>query len=160
VVSGDGLDIYGATLPGAPTVLIGLTPGVAWSFTNSEGDFVDQYREQVDDRVHPSRYRVDGTWYPIATHVERYLDRRGRTLATDTLLRTRRGPLAPYAGEWRSIRWTALEAKDPIGAFLRLQRARSVADFLAAMAPLEAPAQNGIAADTACHIAEFTAGRD
>ena len=159
LVTEDGLDIYGATLPGAPAVLIGLTPGVAWSFTNSEGDFVDQYRERVDDRDHPSRYRVDGTWYPVATREERYLDRRGHTLAVDTVLRTRRGPLSAYAGEWRSIRWTALEAKDPIGAFLTLQRARSVADFLAAMAPLEVPAQNGVAADTAGHIAEFTAGR-
>ncbi|HET7042661.1 MAG TPA: penicillin acylase family protein, partial [Gemmatimonadales bacterium] len=159
LVSADGLDIYGATLPGAPAVLIGLTPGVAWSFTNSEADFVDHYREAVNDSVHPTAHLVDGAWRPVAERVERYLGRRGETLAVDTLYRTARGPLRRYAGGWRSLRWTGLEARDPIGAFVRLQRARSVGDFLVALAVLEAPSQNGVAADTAGHIAELTAGR-
>lgn len=159
LVTRDGLDIYGATLPGAPMVLIGLTRGVAWSFTNSEADFVDHYRERVDDPLHPTRHLVDGVWRPIASRVEVYRDRRGRVIATDTLYRTERGPLKVYAGEWRSTRWTALEASDPITPFLRLQRARNVGEFLAAMTTLEAPAQNGVAADTAGHIAELSAGR-
>ena len=159
LLSRDGLDIYGVTLPGAPAVLIGLTPGVAWSFTNSEGDFVDHYREIVDDPTHPSRYRVDGDWRPVTRHIESFVDRRGKVIAVDTMYRTARGPLTRYAGEWRSIRWTALEVRDPLASFVALQRARSVADFLAAQSALEAPAQNGVAADTGGHIAEFTAGR-
>ena len=159
LVSHDGLDIYGATLPGAPAVLIGLTPGVAWSFTNSEGDFVDHYREVVDHLDAPTQTRVDGAWRPVTHRVERYLDRRGRVITTDTVYRSGRGPMTRYPGGWRSARWTALEARDPIGSFVRLQRARSVRDFLAAQATLEAPAQNGVAADTGGHIAELTAGR-
>lgn len=159
LVTADGMSIYGVTLPGEPAVLIGLTPGVAWSFTNSEGDFVDHYREQVDDPTHPTRHLVDGEWHPVTSRVELFRDRTGRLLATDTVYRTRRGPLVRYAGEWRSIRWTGLETRDPIGSFLRLQRAGRAADFLAAHATLEAPAQNGVAADTAGHIVEFTAGR-
>ena len=159
LVTADGMDIYGVTLPGEPAVLIGLTPGVAWSFTNSEGDFVDHYREEVDDPAHPTRHLVDGAWHLVSSRVELFRDRSGGVLATDTMFRTRRGPLVHYAGEWRSIRWTGLETKDPIGSFLRLQRAGSAADFLAAHATLEAPGQNGVAADTAGHIVELTAGR-
>lgn len=159
LVSRDGLDIYGATLPGAPMVLIGVTRGAAWSFTNSEADFVDRYRERVDDVNHPTRHLVDGAWRPVSSRIEAYHDRRGRVIATDTLYRTERGPLDAYAGEWRSTRWTALEAADPIGPFLRLQRTQSVAAFLVAMTALQAPGQNGVVADTAGHIAEFSAGR-
>lgn len=159
LVTADGMDIYGVTLPGEPAVLIGLTPGVAWSFTNSEGDFVDHYREEVDDPTHPTRHLVDGEWRPITSRIEQFLDKGGRLLATDTMYQTRRGPLTRYAGEWRSTRFTGLETKDPMGSFLQLQRARSTADFLAAHATLEAPAQNGVAADTAGHIVELTAGR-
>ena len=159
VVTSDGMDVYGVTLPGEPAVLIGLTRGVAWSFTNSEGDFVDRYREVVDDDARPSRHQVDGRWHPVTSQVVSFRDRAGRVLATDTMYRTRRGPLQRYAGEWRSIRWTALEVRDPLGSFLRLQRVRNIAEFLDAHGSLEAPAQNGVAADTAGHIAELTGGR-
>ncbi|HVX89328.1 MAG TPA: penicillin acylase family protein [Gemmatimonadales bacterium] len=159
LVSADGMDVYGVTIPGEPAVLIGLTRGVAWSFTNSEADFVDHYREVVDDDQVPTRHHVDGQWYPVTSRLERYRDRRGTLIATDTIYTTRRGPLVPYAGRWRSIRWTALEMRDPIGAFLDLQRAGSVREWLAAVGRLESPSQNGVAADTAGHIAERTGGR-
>jgi penicillin amidase len=159
LVSADGMDVYGVTIPGEPAVLIGLTRGVAWSFTNSEGDFVDHYREVVDDDQAPTRHHVDGKWYPVTSRLERYRDRRGDLIATDTIYATRRGPLVPYAGGWRSIRWTALEMRDPIGAFLDLQRAGSVRDWRAAVGRLESPSQNGVAADTAGRIAERTGGR-
>ena len=159
LVSAEGMDVYGVTIPGEPAVIIGLTRAVAWSFTNAEGDFVDHYREVVDNDRAPTRYHVDGQWYPVATRVESYRDKRGRRIATDTLFITRRGPLLPYAGGWRSLRWTVLETKDPIGVFLGLQRAHSVHDWLEVVGRLEAPSQNGVAADTAGHVAERTGGR-
>jgi penicillin amidase len=157
--SDEGLAIYGVTIPGAPAVLIGLTPGVAWSFTNSSGDFVDRYAEEVDDDRHPTRHRVDGAWRAVTERLEAYLDREGDTLRLDTLYATWRGPLIDSPSGWRSLRWTALEAEDPFRSYLELQRARSVADWVAALSQLEAPSQNGVAADTGGHIAEVTAGR-
>jgi penicillin amidase len=102
---------------------------------------------------------VDDAWWPVTSRVEQFRDRAGTILSVDTMYRDRRGPLTRYAGEWRSVRWTGLETKDPLGSFFRLQRARTTADFLAAHATLEAPAQNGVAADTAGHIVALTAGR-
>ena len=157
--SREGLDIYGVTIPGAPTVLIGFTPGVAWSFTNSSGDFVDRYVEQVDDDLHPTRHLMDGAWKPVAAHVEGYQDGHGDTLAVDTLYSTWRGPLIRSSAGWRSFRWTALEVQDPFRSYLEMQRARSVADWVAAQSHHEAPSQNGVAADIEGHIAEATVGR-
>ena len=37
------LDVYGVTIPGAPTIIIGFNRDVAWSFTNSQADVVDFY---------------------------------------------------------------------------------------------------------------------
>jgi penicillin amidase len=157
--SRQGLDVYGVTIPGAPTVLIGFTPGVAWSFTNSSGDFVDRYDERVDDDTHPTRHQVDGVWKPVTERVEAYTDARGDIIAVDTLYATWRGPLIKSPAGWRSIRWTVLEVQDPFRSYLQMQHARTVADWVDAQAHHEAPSQNGVAADTAGHIAEATVGR-
>jgi penicillin amidase len=144
--SDEGLEIYGVTIPGEPAVIIGLTPGVGWSFTNSEGDFVDHYAEEVDDVAHPRQHLVDGRWWPVVSRVEAFRDRNGDTIAVDTFYWSRRGPLTWNGAEWRSIRWTALEVTDPLGPFLKLQRTRSVADVVAAIGTLQAPAQNVVMA--------------
>ncbi|HWA15613.1 MAG TPA: penicillin acylase family protein, partial [Gemmatimonadales bacterium] len=44
----DSLDVYGVTIPGVPTVVIGFSRAVAWTFTNTEADVLDLYQETVD----------------------------------------------------------------------------------------------------------------
>lgn len=155
----DTLDVAGVSLPGAPGVVIGFNRDLAWSFTNTGADVLDEFRETVDDTLHPTAYEVDGTWLPVEQTIETYRDRRGRLLATDTLRRTHRGPLRRMAGEWRSMRWTVHDLGAELGAFLDMQRATTVAEWLAATAPYATPAQNGLVADRRGTIAIRSLGR-
>jgi penicillin G amidase len=152
------LDVYGVTIPGAPGVVIGFNRDVAWTFTNTGADVLDYYAETVDDAEHPTRYRLDGAWRPIETEVEVYRGPRGEVLATDTLRYTHRGPLRRLRGRWLSMRWTALEPSDEVGAYTAAGHARSVAECLEAMASFLVPAQNMLMADRGGTIAIRSTG--
>ncbi len=154
-----GLDVYGVTIPGLPAIIIGFNRDVAWSFTNTQADVLDYWRETVDDTLRPARYRVDGSWRPLETRLETYRDPRGRVLATDTLRFTHRGPLRRTAGRWLSFRWTVLEAGDLAAPLQRAAHARSAREWLDAMAPYQAPAQNMLVADGRGTIAIRSTGR-
>jgi penicillin amidase len=147
------MDVYGVTIPGAPAVIIGFNRDIAWSFTNTEADVLDWYAETVDDSVAPTRYRLDGEWVPLEVSIERYLDQRGEVVAVDTLRFTHRGPLSKLRGrQWMSFRWTALETSAETRSLVAGMRARSVNEWLDAMAVYQAPAQNMLVADRAGSI--------
>ncbi len=152
------LDVAGVTIPGAPAVIIGFTRDLAWTFTNTGADVLDLYAETVDDSVHPRRYRLDGTWRPLAVRVEQYLGPSGAVLATDTVLATHRGPLHHVARQWVSMRWTALDPGGALPALLRAAHAHSTAEWLQAMASYDVPAQNMLVADHTGSIAVRSTG--
>lgn len=153
------LDVHGVTIPGAPAVIIGFNRDVAWTFTNTGADVLDFYDERVDAVDAPTRYQLDGAWKPIEVRLERYLGKDGRVIATDTVRYTHRGPMRREGDRWLSMRWTVLEPSDPVAAFLGAARARSAAEFEAAMAAhYRAPAQNMLVADRAGTIAIRSTG--
>ncbi len=158
VVPGE-MDVYGVTIPGSPNIVIGFNRDIAWTFTNTGADVMDEYAETVDDPVQPTRYRVDGAWRPIERDVEAYRDPSGRVLATDTLRYTHRGPLRRVGGHWISTRWTALEPSDNVTALDHAAHAHTVAEFLRGMEGFLVPAQNMLVADRAGTIAIRSNGR-
>lgn len=145
VVPGD-VDVYGVTLAGVPGIVIGFNRDVAWSFTNTGADVMDYYRERVDDPGDPTRHYLDGAWELLDVRVERFRGPDGQLLATDTVRNTHRGPLLAIDGEPMSLRWTVLEGQTELGSLMRVARARSVDEWLDAMDPWHAPAQNGLVA--------------
>lgn len=159
LVTADGLDVYGVTLPGAPGIVIGLTRELAWSLTNTEADVYDRYAEEVDDATHPSRYRVDGEWRALRLEVSEYRDPDGRIVRTDTLRFSHRGPLLRNRGGWESHRWTVLETGDRLTLLNRGARATSAAAWLDSTAGHRAPAQNMLVADRQGTIAIRSTGR-
>ena len=54
----------GATLPGAPVVVVGSNRHVAWGFTNSYGDWLDFVELQLDPDD-PQRYLTPAGWQTI-----------------------------------------------------------------------------------------------
>jgi penicillin amidase len=154
------LDAYGATIPGAPAIVLGFNREVAWTFTNTGADVMDFYVEQVDDDRHPTRHRVDGAWRPIESRVEVYRGPKGETVAVDTVYYTFRGPMQRVRDRWLSLRWTVLDAGGEAAGFIEGARARTAREFEDAMArAYRAPAQNMLAADRGGHIAIRSTGR-
>jgi penicillin amidase len=158
VVPGE-LDVYGVTIPSVPTIVIGFNRDVAWSFTNTGADVIDFYEEELDDPERPTRYRLDGAWRPLERRLEEYRGRGGKLLAADTLYFTHRGPIVTYEGRPLSMRWTVLEGSEETGALWAAARASSVAEWLDAMKPWSAPAQNGVVADRDGTIAIRSTGK-
>ena len=152
------LDVYGVTFAGGPNVPIGFNRDIAWSFTNTGADALDFYDEVLDDSVSPTRYQVDGAWRTLERQVETYRGPHGDVLAVDTLFFTHRGPLLRTGGRARSMRWTVLEPQGAAIALWHAAQAHSVAEWVRAMEPYRAPAQNGVVADRSGEIAALSAG--
>lgn len=156
----DTLDVYGVTIPGAPGIIIGFTQAVAWTFTNTGADVMDYYEETVDDRVSPTRYKLDGEWHSLTLRAESYRDPSGRVVFSDTLRFTHRGPMRKVGSRWVSVRWTVLESMRVLEGFESASYAKSSDEMLDAMGKLyESPAQNMLTADTSGTIAIRSTGR-
>jgi penicillin amidase len=154
------IDVYGATIPGAPFILIGFNRDVAWSVTNNGVDVLDFFTEQVDDTTRPRRHVVDDDTLSLIPREEVYRDAAGTVVATDTTYFSFRGPLRKVNGQWMSLRWTVLESGTEPQAFLDAQRARTVRELHDAFGKAyRAPSQNLVAADRDGHIALRSTGR-
>ncbi len=149
-VRGGRYAAVGATMPGAPGVVIGRTPTLAWSVTNAMlDDAADVWIEELDGTG--TRHRVDGQWRELATTTHE-IRRRGAAPVVFRLRRTYRGPLLSdafpgYEGPPLSLRATWMEPGRDLEAFLGLGRARAAAEVPAAVAGYGSPAQNLLYAD-------------
>jgi len=152
------MDVAGVSLPGSPGIVIGFNRDVAWTFTNTQGDVADLYRETVDDSASPTAYLLDARWRPLDLRVETYTAPDGRILAVDTVRYSHRGPLSRRGELWLSRRWTVLEPSPELDLFLRAAQSPSVDEWLEIMRDYVAPTQNGLVADRAGNLAIRSSG--
>jgi penicillin G amidase len=164
-----GWQAAGATLPGVPGVILGQNEDIAWGFTNTGPDVQDLYLERVkpDD---PTQYQTPEGWAKFESAIET-IRVRGKPDVTITVRRGRHGPVISDAGMTDEIaiakaglvltmRWTGLDVDvDPVGTGLRMSRAKSVDEFIAATRGWAAPMQNMVVADRAGHIGLIAPGR-
>jgi penicillin amidase len=66
VLSGGGRYVMGGSMPGAPGVLTGRTPDVAWGVTYAFVDAVDSWIEDCKD----GKYRKEGEWHDFKIRTE------------------------------------------------------------------------------------------
>ena len=146
-LTGGPLDVIGATLPGTPAVVIGHNQRMAWGVTNMMSDVQDFFAERINER---NEAEVDGRWEPMQVLHERIIVRG----APDVGLRvriTRHGPLLSDLFDERTplaLRWTGHDPIDQTAeAFLRLNRAASWPEFVAAFREYHLPMLNFVYAD-------------
>tara|TARA_R110001606_G_scaffold200897_1_gene348901 strand:- start:3020 stop:5311 length:2292 start_codon:yes stop_codon:yes gene_type:complete len=142
--------VEGATAPGVPFVVLGRTQSLAWSMTSNEADLQDVVRikaANVDRRI-PQTVRVkDGTPQDI------------------TLMFSKAAPviagtvLDGIGDDGIALLATALSVDDTSpDALARLNRARTIAGGIDALARFRAPFMNVFLADTQGGIAAVHAG--
>jgi penicillin amidase len=154
------LDVYGVTIPGAPSVIIGFNRRVSWTFTNVGADVMDYYLETVDDEKSPKKYKLDGAWKDLEIRPEVYRGPKGETIKTDTSRFTHRGPMAKIGNRWISVRWTVLESTRDPEAFVMATTSTSAGALLDSMATVyDAPAQNMLVADNKGNIGIRSTGK-
>lgn len=160
------LNVYGASMPGAPGVIIGFNKQVAWGVTNVGADVLDFYRIRFKDASR-REYWHDNRWKPVMRRVE-VMKVKGQPDVVDTVLYTHHGPVMYTAGQKAfaknvpvgyAARWIAHEAANDFLTYYLLDRARNYDDYRKALAYYAAPAQNFVFADVEKDIAITPNGR-
>lgn len=149
----------GASLPGAPAIVVGSNGRVAWGFTNSYADTADWVRVERD-AANPLRYRTAHGWASLERHSEviRVKD------AADEMLQieeTEWGPIlakdadgTPLALAWTAHRPGAIDLE-----LQRMESARNVEEAITIGQGSGIPPQNLLAADRSGRIGWSIAGR-
>lgn len=163
----NGRNLSGATLPGAPFVVLGQNDVLAWSLTNVMLDGTDFYKESI----HPqdsSRYLLDSlAGEPIYENFEvqrEVIKVKDADDVTFTRRLTKHGPVISdvYPGQQMvgnktiTMRWTGQEPTRELEAIEAMGWASSLNEFRRAAQNFKVPAQNVIYADTAGNIGRFT----
>jgi penicillin amidase len=172
-LSAPDFDVIGATLPGAPAVVIGRNKFIAWGETNVMADVQDLYRERIDRTGRFAEF--DGQAEPLH-FVQETIGIKGRAPINVIVRITRHGPLisdainennratrqgtAVAAVEPLAFRWTALDPDDStVTSILRLNEARNWDEFTGALRDFVVPSQNFVYADVEGHIGYYAPGR-
>ncbi len=161
------VNVFGATLPGAPGVIIGCNDSIAWGVTNAKRDVKDWYKITFNDN-NRDEYLFDGRYLKTQKRVEEIEVRDGESFY-DTVVYTHHGPVT-YDAEFPAdsvlneernyaMKWTAHEASAEIMTFYELNRAKSFKDYRKALRHYQAPAQNFVFASVQGSIAMTVQGK-
>jgi penicillin amidase/acyl-homoserine-lactone acylase len=154
VESGEGWHVAGGFFPGSPFMLHGHNASLGWANTVNKPDLIDTYRLVLNPK-NPNQYRLDGRW--------RDFDRREARLRIKLLgpfhwtvkrpvLRSVHGPVMQTKAGAFALRYAGMdEARQPL-QYWRLNLARNVDEWRAAMALQALPSINYIYADKAGNI--------
>ncbi|CAL1519383.1 penicillin acylase family protein [Chitinophaga sp. MM2321] len=158
------MNVYGASLPGAPGVIIGFNDHIAWGVTNGEEDVKDYYRMQF--RNGRQEYLFNGSYRPATLRVEDIKVRGGATVH-DTVAYTVWGPVVfdntfpeKVSGQqFLAMHWKALDPSNELLTFYKLNKARNYDEYLDALQHYTCPAQNFVFAAKSGDIAIWHNGQ-
>ncbi|WP_299522062.1 penicillin acylase family protein [Winogradskyella sp.] len=154
---------FGATIPGALSVISGFNQYIAWGETNATRDVIDWYK--VEFNANRTQYKYDGGWKDVTLRVED-IRIRGKENYKDSVLYTHHGPvvfdknfkgdneLAGYA-----MRWIGHDGGNNQRTFIELNKAKNYDDYVSALQYWNAPAQNFVFASTEGDIALWIQGK-
>ncbi|MEQ8713853.1 MAG: penicillin acylase family protein [Cyclobacteriaceae bacterium] len=157
-------NVFGATLPGAPFVIIGFNDSISWGFTNAKRDVVDWYQVQFRDEKR-DEYKYDDKWLKADQSIETIKVRDGDDVM-DTIIFTHYGPVSydrNFMGDGEQInfamRWTAHDASDEQRTFYLLNKAKNYDEYVEAFDYYVGPPQNAAFASANGDIALWINGK-
>lgn len=160
-----GINVYGASLPGTPGVIIGFNDNISWGFTNNYRDVKDFYLIDIV-QGDKNKYWFDGKQKDFTQRIET-IKVKGGDDVVDTVLYTVHGPLM-YDGKFQdkggmnkpvAMCWMAHRPTNEMLAIYLLNKAGSYNDYVAAILNFQCPAQNMAYADKQGNIALWGQGQ-
>jgi penicillin amidase/acyl-homoserine-lactone acylase len=152
-----GWDMVGGVFPGSPVVLHGTGPTLGWANTVNLPDLADVYRLEIDP-ANPNRYRLDGAWRALEVSeaaIPVKLLRPLRWTVKREVLRSEHGPVLRRPHGTYAVRYAGMGELRQLEQYYRLNRARSHAEWLAAMRIHAAPSINYVYADREGNVAYY-----
>jgi acyl-homoserine-lactone acylase len=157
MVSGEGLNAYGAATWGQFFVYQGFNERAGWMHTTSGVDAIDEYLETVEKRNGSFYYKYGQDWRPMNQSVIAVPYRTGRGLEEKkfTVYRTQHGPVVREAdGKWVSFRIMQEHVKALMQSYLRT-KAGNYKAYVKTMELKANSSNNTIFADADGDIAYF-----
>jgi penicillin amidase len=152
------MNVYGATLPGSPAVVIGFNDSISWGVTNAGRDVRDWYRLKFKDDS-KDEYEYNGEWVKTEKRYEHF-KLAGKPEFIDTVLYTRFGPVVfdnsfgiAQNKKYLAMRWTAHLPSNEFKTFYQLNCGKNYNDYLHALESYTCPAQNFVFASRSGDIA-------
>ncbi|HTO15475.1 MAG TPA: penicillin acylase family protein [Edaphocola sp.] len=142
-------NVYGASIPGSPFVIIGFNDSISWGVTNAQRDVLDFYSIQFKDDS-KKEYWYDNQWQPSAIRVETIKIKGGNDYF-DTVAYTHFGPVmydnsfvadSNFKNNALAVKWVAHHTGDDGISFFKLNQAKNYNDYLEAIKTYESPGQN------------------
>lgn len=157
-------NVYGVTLPGAPSVIIGFNNYIAWGVTNGTREVKDWYKLKFKDESR-KQYLVDGKWEDVTVRRDTFFLRGEKAPYIDEVIHTRfgtviydRGMSADESAADLACTWIAEEPSNELFTFVKLNRAKNYDDYAAALTHFNCPAQNFVFASRNGDIAIWQQG--
>jgi len=152
------MNVYGATLPGSPAVIIGFNDSISWGVTNAGRDVRDWYRLKFKDNS-KNEYEYNGEWLKTEKRVEHFkVSGKGEVL--DTVLYTRFGPVVfdnsfgnAENKKYLAMKWTAHLPSNEFKTFYKLNCGKNHDDYIDALSYYMCPAQNFVFASRSGDVA-------
>jgi penicillin amidase len=156
------MNVYGVSLPGIPSVIIGFNQNVAWGVTNVDADVFDLYKIKFKDTSR-SQYWHDNQWKPTRSRRETIYVKGEKPVIEDVIY-THHGPVTDFDNTAEklpnlALKWIGHEPGNSFMAFYQLNKAKNYDDYRAAMARYVGPAQNFVFADNSKNIALTVNGK-
>jgi len=154
VESGQGWHVAGGFFPGSPFMLHGHNATLGWANTVSKPDLVDVYRLTINPQ-NKNQYRLDGAW--------RDFERTTATLRVKlwgpivlpvrkAVLRSVHGPVLETKTGVFAIRYAGMGEYRQAVQYWKLDKARDLAEWRAALATHALPSLNYVYGDAAGNI--------
>ena len=163
------MNVYGATFPGSPCVIIGFNDSCAFGFTNGGRDVRDYYEISFKDDSR-EEYLFNGTYHKTMWRIDT-IKIKGETNFMDSVAYVKLGEaVCPvmydknFTGNKTSgtrnyaVRWTAHDKGNELKLFYLLDHAKNYADYTEAAQYLITPGQNIVFASKSGDIALRTQG--
>lgn len=156
---------YGASFPGAPSIIIGFNDSCAWGVTNGGRDVRDYYEIQFKDDSR-NEYWFNNAWKKTEFRIET-IKIKDQPNFIDTVAYTVFGPVMydkSFSGnnlvnkKYYAVKWTANEPSNELLTFNLLNHAKNYANYLNAVTYMHNPGQNFAFAAKSGDIAMRTAG--
>jgi penicillin amidase len=149
--------VTGASLPGAPVVIVGSNGRVAWSLTNSAGSYLDLIGLDRDT-METLRYHVAGGGSEQATRQAERIAVKGAPAVDLPIIETRWGPAIRAGQKIYAVHWVAHEPQAVNLGFLHMEDAETAEAAMSVGQSSGIPTENLIVADTDGHIGWTLAG--
>lgn len=155
--SGEGWDMAGGTFPGSPLILHGHGPTLGWASTVNKPDLVDVYALTLNPE-NGSQYLLDGEWQPLqetVAEIDVCFFWPVCITVEEPLYRSVHGPVFKTEAGAFAMRWAGMGEVGTLDVLFAMNKARTRADYEAALQIGAMPSINYVYADKDGNIAHY-----